>query len=95
MSTLPEPERLLKEAQQIYQIKGEILHKQEDLDRGGGWLWNGAQFLRHNTGADFCKETLRKILQDLEKEGANSTYFHSFHKAKRRDWETILFQPRR
>lgn len=59
-STLPEPKQLLKEAQQIYQIKEKILHKQEDLDRGGHWLWKGAQLLRHNTGAHFSKETLHR-----------------------------------
>jgi len=80
--TLPLDAFFFAKAQSIFEIKKGILLRMDALDPVGGWLVDGAQFLKTKKGVNFSLKTLQAILQSLESEGVESSYFFLFFYSK-------------
>lgn len=73
---LPQLSYFHEQAQAIFDIKRKILLRMDELDPNGGWLLDGAPFLRNQkTGAEYRLKKLGDILKDLEVQGLDSYYF--------------------
>ena len=75
---LPPSNIFLDQAYAIFESKRRILLKMNELDPGGGWIANGAQFIKTKKGGDFSLKSLNAIFESLESEGRNGEYWHSF-----------------
>jgi hypothetical protein len=80
---LPNDNFFFEKAQSIFDRKGQILFKMEELEPGRGWLLNGAQFIKTQKGRDYSVSNLTKIVESLERDGHNSPFFAHFSLSKR------------
>ncbi len=81
---LPPSNFFFEKACSIFESKRRIILKMEELDPGRGWLLDGARVIKAQNGKDFSLSRLNAILNSLENEGRNSSYFHSLVSKKAR-----------
>lgn len=75
---LPKSKFFFDKASPIFEMKGRILFKLEELEPNRGWLESGARFIQTKNGQDFSLNSLRDVFFSLERQGQNSPYFVSF-----------------
>lgn len=82
---LPDGSVLSEQAQAIFSCKRQILLRMDELDPGGGWLENGAPFLRNQkSGGEQSLHRLNPILTNLERQGLTSFDYQALVKRKHR-----------
>ena len=80
---LPALDVFYNKAYSIFECKRKLLLKMEELDPNGGWLSDGAQFIKTKKGGDFSLKSLNAIFDSLESEGRTSPHFLDFFLKKR------------
>jgi hypothetical protein len=83
----PTHELLLEYARPLFRKRASILFEMEKLDPEGGWLLEGAKYIRGRNGNRFTTiKSLMRVLKSLEEEGTGSSYFQVFRTLKLRKY---------
>ena len=78
-SKYPTHALLMEHVRPLFKKNASLLLEMDKLDPEGGWLLDGAKFIRSRNGNRFTTmKSLEKILKSLEEEGTNSYYFNVF-----------------